>query len=466
VMPLKRTADARAKLAALARRSLGRSRYWSVSAWLPGAEANAAEHGECKPPPPSSSCPLALPSTNVRFCTVAPALCLWHCSRMRRACLSLITTCSWQSRAWVTVGFTVTAALASPKPPSPNYAYYKNPHSLSGVAHRYHLKVSDIAVLNGIKDPDRFNAYGLKLPDTAETRSLPRYVPWAVATPRELCRASPWTFTKARKPGCAEAWCGNGRAGGQGCLCVLEVGARMELAWKDGSRTNWVLDPSVFYSFGPETVDVVSVDLDGDGEPETLASWLTGISNGIGQEYRTLIVFRSGKEIARYDSGGATAHRAAVRVNGLCHLTSSHYESAPEPLRGLALYLVERTFDPITMTMDREIIGTRAAESNRFVIPFDPILEEHRASTSTRLEKGTILSFEENEELDEATVIFRTASGSRRLHFERFSTSLRLGDSKTRRLFPQDLVWPGVSGRTVRFEQGGELDRNIIWLVP
>ena len=384
---------------------------------------------------------------------------------MRRACLSLITTCSWQSRAWVTVGFTVTAALASPKPPSPNYAYYKNPHSLSGVAHRYHLKVSDIAVLNGIKDPDRFNAYGLKLPDTAETRSLPRYVPWAVATPRELCRASPWTFTKARKPGCAEAWCGNGRAGGQGCLCVLEVGARMELAWKGGSRTSWVLDPSVFYSFGPETVDVVSVDLDGDGEPETLASWLTGISNGIAQEYRTLVVFKAGKEIARYDSGGAAARLAAVRVNGQCHLLSSHYESAPEPLRGPALYLVERTFDPITMTMNREIVGTRAAESRRFVIPFDPIREEYRDSSATRLEEGTILAFERDEKLDKATIVFQTARGPRTLRIASFSTSLRLGDANTRRLFPQDLVWPGLSGQTVRIERGGEIGREILWVV-
>jgi hypothetical protein len=388
---------------------------------------------------------------------------------MRRPFLSL-RAFSWQTRVWVAVGClssgAVTNALASPKPQSGNTTrYYKNPHTLSAVAHRYHLKVSDIAALNGIKDPEHFNAYGLKLPDTEETQSLPRYVPWAAAAPRKLCRTNPWTFTKASKPGCSAAWCANGSAGEQGCLCVLDVGARMELAWKGGSRTSWTLDPSLFYSFGPETVDVVSVDLDGDGEPETLASWLTGVSNGIAEEYRTLVVFKAGTEIARYDSGAAAAQVAVVHVNGQCHLLSSHYESAPEPLRGPALHLVERTFDPVTMTMDREIVGTRAAESKRFVIPFDPIREEYRDSSATRLEEGTILAFEKDEKLDKATIVFQTTRGSRTLRIASFSTSLRLGDAKTRRLFPQDLVWSGLSGQTVRFERGGVAGREILWVV-
>ena len=110
----------------------------------------------------------------------------WHCSRMPRPFLSL-SACSWQSRVWVALGClssgAFAAALVSPKPQGGNYRYYKNPHNLSAVAHRYHLKVSDIAALNGIKDPEHFNAYGLKLPDTEETQSLPRYVPWAAAAP-------------------------------------------------------------------------------------------------------------------------------------------------------------------------------------------------------------------------------------------------------------------------------------------
>ena len=123
------------------------------------------------------------------------------------------------------------------------------------------------------------------------------------------------------------------------------------------------------------------------------------------------------------------------------------------------------TLRTVTMTMDCEIVGTRAVESKRFVIPFDPIREEYRESSATRLEEGTILAFEKHEKLDKATIVFQTARGPRTLRIANFSTSLRLGDAKTRRLFPQDLVWPGLSGQTVRIERGGEIGREILWVV-
>jgi hypothetical protein len=364
--------------------------------------------------------------------------------------------------AWLA---TASNGLASPALDSGNYAYYKNPHTLSGIAHRFHLSVSQIATLNGIKDPEHFHAYGLKLPDTPATKSLPRYIPWEFAPPRDLCSAQRWKFTDVRKPGCEQTWCGNGSAGARACLCVLDVGARVELSWKDGSEATWDLPPSPFYSFGPDTLDVVSVDLDDDGAPETLVSWLTSTSNGIGEEFRTLLVFKSGREVIRYDSGAASASTAAVRINGRCHLTSSHYESAPEPLRGPAFYLVERTFDPNTMAMDRAIVGARVAETARFIIPFDPLRDVYGAAAASSGEIGTILGFEIDDALDEVTVAFDTPDPSRAQRFRRFRAPVRIGDAQTQRAFPQGLIAPSLIRNAVRIGRGSDHRPNILWLM-
>jgi len=54
--------------------------------------------------------------------------------------------------------------------------------------------------------------------------------------------------------------------------------------------------PSVFNPFGSSMLEFANVDLDNDNQPETLVSWLEAVSNGVGEEFRTLVVYKAGHE--------------------------------------------------------------------------------------------------------------------------------------------------------------------------
>jgi hypothetical protein len=110
-----------------------------------------------------------------------------------------------------------------------------------------------------------------------------------------------------------------------------------------------------------------------------LISSQVATSNGIAHEYRRLVLLYGGREVLRYDSGAFTTQKALVEKHGRCHLASAHYETVRHPIRGPALYLVERSFDPAIFEMDEELAGTRVAESERLRIPFDPLAVAPRA---------------------------------------------------------------------------------------
>ena len=99
----------------------------------------------------------------------------------------------------------LTAFLATPvsaadtSSTASGLAYCKNPTNLSGVAARYHLSITEIANLNGIKDPNHFRASGLVLPDTPSTKLLPRYVPWVPAKARVPCATTVWPLTQGHR---------------------------------------------------------------------------------------------------------------------------------------------------------------------------------------------------------------------------------------------------------------------------
>jgi hypothetical protein len=362
------------------------------------------------------------------------------------------------------------AAMLSSGPAPAELAYYAHPSSLSAVAARFHLArfhlgVAEIAALNGIKDPNRFHREGLVLPDTSSTRQLPRYVPWTPAPPRATCPTTAWTLRPAQRRGCVEAYCGTGPDGETGCLCKDErSGLKLEIAPPGGAPAKIPIDLSVFNPFGSSMVDIASVDLDGDGKKEILASWLTAVSNGLGQEFRTLVVLKDRREVLRYDSGEHTAGSAAVRVGGQCHLASSHYEEATHPLRGPALYLTERTFDPVSMRMDEEIVGRRASDRTRFVLPFDPLVGDAR---EPRGERGTIAAVHRDVGgwLDRLSLRTKAATRAVKVDEPGDPDGLRLGDAVTRRVFPMGLQWEGLTGRSARLVKRASWEaRRMLWI--
>ena len=343
----------------------------------------------------------------------------------------------------------LASAHGAPKDPGPGFAYYENPRTLSGVAAKFKLSVKQIARLNGIKDQDHFNRHGVVLPDVPSTRGLPRYVPWKPAQSRETCPVTPWKLVAAKEKGCAEAFCGADPDGGRACLCRDSQGSTTIALTTNGKSLRLPTEISAFNPWGSSFVDVASADLDGDGAREVMLSTLWAVSNGLGEEFRELVVIRQGREMLRYDSGEFTAKTALVRVGKECHLASAHWEEATHPLKGAALHLVERTFDPTTLRVDREIVGRRAGESERYELPFDPL-----APRTLPTRSGSVIAVSRVDH--EASLTLRTGSRTKTL------PGVRFGDADSRRLLPLSFIPSKVPKGRALFGRSNETD--IVWL--
>jgi LysM repeat protein len=349
---------------------------------------------------------------------------------------------------FVAAGVTVVAEAGSA---TPVVLYeFRDGDTLSTIAARFKIPAKEIAALNHLRNPNLLRGAGLLLPEANTTKSLPRYVPWPVAPKLESCKTTPWSPLRTVdyfKPACA-----TGPGGQRACI----VQDQLTITTADG-RTTRVEVPHSLY---PED-EIADIDLDGDGRPETLVSSFEGASNGLGHVYRTLVVLRDGKEVLRYDSGEFTASTAAVSRKGRCHLASSHWEEVKHPLRGPALYLVERSFDPITLRMDEELVGTRAGEGTRLEIPFDPLAVRPRS----RAIEGTVVKARPGL----ASITLRTPKGLTRLSFsasDRDNKRIRLGDARTGRVYPMSLDVPLVH-RTITVRRYLESDaEQVLWLTP
>lgn len=356
-------------------------------------------------------------------------------------------------------------AWAAPRePPSSNYAYYERPHALAPVARKFGLTIEEIAQLNGIRDPALFHAYGLLLPDVPSTKSLPRYVPWVPARARTMCASTEWKLAPAKASGCAEAFCGHGPRGSYGCACKNDAGD-VAFVYDVGPRkVRLPIDISGFNPWGSDSITVTSIDLDGDGTMETIVSWLTAVSNGLGEEFRTFSVMKGPIEYLRFDSGSLTAKTGLVRVDGACHLASAHFERVTHPLRGPALYLVERTFDPVSFRMDPEVVGERVSEQTRFVLPYDPISHGPSAGKKTLSEQGSVIRVKKHARGNLSAVEFRSQADTSWLAVDPNPSDMRFGDAATARVYPAGFVWQGFSERPAvrtRFERNRV---EVLWL--
>ncbi|MDI3283836.1 LysM domain-containing protein [Polyangium sp. 15x6] len=345
----------------------------------------------------------------------------------------------------------LATAAAAPKDPKAGLAYYERPSTLSHVAAKFGIPVDEIARLNGIKDKDRFHRYGIVLPDVPSTRKLPRYVPWAPARPRAMCAVTSWKLVAAQEKGCTEAYCGTGPGGGRACLCRDDQAETTMSLTTNGKTLRWPASISMWNPWGSSFVDVTSADLDGDGSPEVMLSTLGAVSNGLGQEYREFIVVRDGREWFRYDSGTFTAKTALVRVGNECHLASAHWEEVTHPLKGPALHLVERTFDPTNLRVDREMVGIRAGEGQAYELPFDPL-----APRTLPTQSGTVVAISR---VDVGTTIkIRTDAGTKTLPDARF------GDASTGRVLPFGFLPSKGSVGKGKVLFGRSHDTDIVWL--
>lgn len=341
------------------------------------------------------------------------------------------------------------SAHGAPKEPGLGFAYYENPQTLSGVAAKFKLSVKQIARLNGIKDPHKFNRHGLVLPDVPSTRALPRYVPWVKAKARSTCPVTSWKLVSARENGCEDAFCGAGPEGAHACVCRDAQGALKVVVKTSNQTLRLPVEISAFNPWGSSFVDIASADLDGDGTNEVLLSTLWAVSNGLGEEFRDLVVVREGKEWFRYDSGAFTANTALVRVGQACHLASAHWEEATHPLKGAALHLVERTFDPTNLRVDHEITGRRAGEQQRYELPFDPLVPRTLPTQS-----GTVVAMRQADH--QLGIEIRVGQRTRALH------DVLFGDAESRHLLPLGFVPSQMPKGKLLVDRSNEHD--ILWL--
>ena len=368
-------------------------------------------------------------------------------------------------RAFVVL-IVVLTAVPAPAQRSGRLRYYAAPYALSIPAHRFHLTVREIAELNGIKDANNFNRAGLLLPDTRATRTLPLYVPWTPAPPRRACATTLWSFHDAPRAGCAAASCGS-HGSDEACLCRNASGTiSLDLTTSGHRFASLSLEQlSGFNPLGAVPFDVASVDIDGDGQSEILVSWLASVTCGLAEPFRNLVVFRDHQELVRYDSGEFSAADAAVVVGGHCRLASAHYEEAIHPLRGGALYMLERTFDPIAKRADAELVARRASDATRYLLPFDPGVPP---TAPQEVARGTITRARRpNAWLESLSLT--TSGGLRDIAVSEgeFDYSpLRVADAATRRVFPHGTSFPSMVGIRATFEARSNFyrSRRMLWL--
>lgn len=366
------------------------------------------------------------------------------------------------AHATLAAGLLLAASARAEGPRLPDgLPYFAAPTSLGAVAKRFSLRVDDIATLNEIADRDHFNRSGLVLPLTPKTAKLPRFVAWPVAAEPKSCAAPAWTFAPRQGASCDRAFCARGPRETEACACFHRQGGAATISVRTGRGPSWLaeLPASGVRGAEPDTFDVTHADLDRDGKDEVLISWLEGVSNGIAAESRTLVVVREGREVLRYDSGELTASKAAVLVDGRCHLASAHFADVDDPIRGGALHLVERSFDPLRLTADPQIVARRFSDRTRVVLPFDPETHGKPSGRST-----TIVSTSRNEEGALGSLAIR-APGADAKRMRRFAGhEVRLGDARRGRLLPPALVWPGLTGARGRVGHVAEGEPTVVWL--
>jgi hypothetical protein len=118
------------------------------------------------------------------------------------------------------------------------------------------------------------------------------------------------------------------------------------------------------------------------------------------------------------------------------------------------------------MRMDAELIGRRFGDTLRFVLPAEPSNEEPSVKRVVRTERGKIVAIHHDNEDNVTRLGYRVAKTTRTLKLEPFTHtgSLRLGDARSKRLFPEAIFWSGLLGQlaTIELRSAGEV--SVLWV--
>lgn len=211
--------------------------------------------------------------------------------------------------------------------------YRVGDETLSHVALKTGVSVARLRSINHLGGDLIQGGTGLLVPESEKTLALPAWKPLLPAPDWKPCGEVEWVEPVAREPDerCLRASCA-----GEACVCLHNLD-----------------EPLAALSFGPSTwpselfplVDLgafrhARVDLDGDGERESIISVREGVSNGLGVEWWRHTVVQGDRPIASFVTNDYGASFVA-QPHGCALLATSH-DWRTDQLRGDGSYWVAR----------------------------------------------------------------------------------------------------------------------------
>ncbi|MFZ5446368.1 MAG: LysM peptidoglycan-binding domain-containing protein [Myxococcota bacterium] len=204
--------------------------------------------------------------------------------------------------------------------------------TLSEIARVTGVSVSRLAELNQLDGDLIRQGQGLLVPENEKTASLPPWRPLLPAPEWRECEDVRWSVAVERP---ADARCERRVCAGEACLCVRSS----ELAEGEVQFGAATWSTAVFP--GDASAGALlhaQVDLDGDGQPESVVSTREAAGNGLGIEWWKHVVLSRGRPLASFST--ADSGLAYVAQARGCAFLATTTDWRVDQLRGDGLYFL------------------------------------------------------------------------------------------------------------------------------
>lgn len=213
------------------------------------------------------------------------------------------------------------------------HVYRVGDETLSHIARKTGVSVTRLEALNQLEGRQLHWGQGLLVPHNDKTAALPRWRPAQPGPELRECTELEWVPVVAQP---ADAHCLDRVCAGEVCVCRTTAG-EPEVEVQFGAAS-W--GAAVFPSLEPAvgSLQHVKVDLDGDGQRESVVSVREGVSNGVAIEWWKHVVVSRGRPVVSFSTADS-GHAFVSRPRG-CALLAVTTDWRTDQLRGDGLYFV------------------------------------------------------------------------------------------------------------------------------